>query len=464
MKKTIKLKQAWTDTESGAEFVKGQILEVDADTAKSLVDTGVAEDHSETKAAEDLQKQINEGIASGLKKALEDDDGQKAIKTALSSITVGDEALDPSWGYGAPVAAGKSRSKGARLHNAAQYLRDVKEASGGQAPERLTKAMDVVEQMAKAAGTPGQIIAIDEDGGFAVPTETRMELSGATLDASPVRQAATIVPMSTKVLDITRVQDYDHSAGYVSGGAVAYWGTENGTLTASKIKTEKVKLDLEPLTALGFMSHQALKFSAISGGLLMQELGQAMAFAEEGAFLTDGTGAGMPQAIMKAEARIALTRGVALSVVHDDIVNMLARLRIKSDGAVKWIANKTLLPSFTKLNVAVGTGGAPVWIPSNDASKGIPGTLYGYPVQWSEYPAAKGSAGDLILGDFSQYDIGDFVEGPEAAESMHIKFLEAQTAFRIIKYVDGQVSPKKVFSPKNGDDLAPFVHLSTKLS
>ena len=48
--------------------------------------------------------------------------------------------------------------------------------------------------------------------------------------------------------------------------------------------------------------------------------------------------------------------------------------------------------------------------------------------------------------------------------SMHIKFLEAQTAYRIIKYVDGQVSPKQVFTPKHGATRAPFVHLTTKTS
>jgi len=440
----------------GKTYGKGLVLAVDADTAKDLIDKDVAIDHSEVEAKEALQKSIDEGIAKGLKKVL-----PSKIKEAVANISVGGEVIDNSWGYG---SQNLKRSKGEKLHNAAQYLRDVKEAAGGRTPERLTKAMDYAKKIMKAAGTPGQVINNDPDGGFAVPTETRIELEGATLEASPVRQSATIIPMSTKALNIIRVKDYDRSSGYVSGGAIAYWGSENATLAASKIQTEQIKIDLEPLTALGFMSHQALKFSAISGGLLMQELGTAMAFAEEGAMLTDGTGAGMPQAIMNATAKLSIARSTANTVVQKEIVDMIARLRIKQSGSVKWIANQELLPAFSQLNLAVGTGGAPIWIPSNDASKGFPGTLYGYPVQWSEYCESKGTAGDLILGDFSQYDIGDFVEGPEAAESIHIKFLEAQTAYRIIKYVDGQISPKDVYTPKNGATRAPFVHLSTKTS
>jgi len=453
MKKQVKLKTAVEI--DGINYAAGTVLKVDEATAKSLIEAGTAEDHDEAAAAEDLQKQIEAGIAKGL----ESEAAKKSIKEAVAAnIVVKDEAIDPSWGYAAPLVAGQKRAKGAILNGASQYLKDVHEAAGGGTPARLVKAMEICE---KAAGD-GQVIGNDPEGGFAVPTETRIALEGATLDASPVRQSATIVPMSTKTLDVTRIQDYTHASGYISGGAQAYWGSENGALTASKIKLEQVKLDLQPLTALGYMSHQAMKFSAVSGGLLVQELGQAIAFAEEGAFLTDGTGAGMPQAIMNAAAKISITRNTTVRVLATDIWSMIARLRIKNAGAVKWIANQELLPQFAQLNLAVGTGGAAIWMPSNDATQGFPGTLYGYPVQWSEYPEALGTAGDLILGDFSQYEIGDFVEGPEAAESIHIKFLEAQTAYRIIKYVDGQVSPKKVYTPKHGATRAPFIHLSTK--
>jgi len=452
MKKQVKLKAAVKI--DGIEYAEGTVLKVDEDTAKSLIAAGTAEDHDEAAAAEDLQKQIEEGIAKGLKSEA----ATKTIKEAVqASIEVKDESIDPSWGYGAPVAAGQKRSKGARLHNAAEFMRDVKSAASGTIPERLEKA---IELGAKAAGTPGQVIAVDDDGGFAVPTETRIELEGATVEQALIRPVATVVPMSTKSIERTRVQDYDHSGGYVAGAAIAYFEDENATLTSSKVKFEKAKLDLNRLTALGYMSHEMLKFSSVSGGLIVQELGKAIAFAEDGNFLTDGTGAGSPQAIMKAVAKIQVTRDTASSVVIDDVLGMLARLRVKSSGSVKWLANQTVLPQLAKLNIAVGTGGAPVWIPNNDARQGIPGFLYGYPVQWTEYAEALGTAGDLILGDFSQYEIGDLVDGPEVAESMHVKFLEAQTAFRIIKYVDGQVGPKKVFTPKHGDTLAPFVHLS----
>lgn len=451
MKKIKLLKDIEID---GKSYKAGQILNVEKAHAGELLVDGSAELHEEKQlTAEDLQ--------AGIDKALKDAKIEDQIKKGFESISAKAEEVDPSAGYAAPLAAGQKRSKRAKMHASGLYLMDVKEAASGHTPERLNKAMEIIE---KAAGTPGQIVAVDPDGGFAVPEETRMELEGATLEASVVRAGATVIPMGTKSLKRTRVQDYDHSQGYISGGAVAYWEPENATFNASKIQLEQVKHDLSKLTALGFMSHEMMTFSAFTGGQLVTELGKAIAFAEDGAFLTDGTGAGMPQAIMNAAAKIAVTRSVAKSVVQNEIALMISQLRIKNQSGVKWVANQDLLPAFTQLNLAVGTGGAPIWIPSNDATKGIPGTLYGYPVQWSEYAKGKGTAGDLILGDFSQYEIGDHVSGPEAAESMHIKFIEAQTAFRIIKYVDGQVSPKKVFTPKNGEDRAPFVYLTTKLS
>jgi len=437
----------------GVKYAKGQVLRCDKDTAADLIEKGVAEAHTEKDAGEDIEKRIKSALESQVKEL----DIDSKVKEAVASTIKTEEQHDPSWGYGAPVVAGKERSKGAKIHAAAEFFKDVKASADGRTPERLEKAMQLG---AKAAGTPGQTIAVDDEGGYAVPTETRILLDGATIESALVRPQATVVPMSTKSIERTRVQDYDHSGGYVAGAAIAYWEGENATQTSSKIKFEKSKLDLNKLTALGYMSHEMLKFSTVSGGLLVQELGKAIAFAEDGAFLTDGTGAGQPQAIMKANAKIQVTRDTASSIVLADILGMLARLRVKSRSAVKWICNQTCLPQLAQLNLAVGTGGAPVWIPNNDARQGIPGFLYGYPVQFSEYPEALGTAGDIILGDFSQYEIGDFVEGPDVAESMHVKFLEAQTAYRIIKYVDGQVGPKNVFTPKHGDTLAPFVHLS----
>jgi len=450
MKKQVKLKTAIKI--DGIDYAVGTVLKVDEATAKSLIDAGTAEDHDEAAASEELQKQIDKAVELRVKDSVD-----TKVKEAVANITVKSESVDPSWGYAAPLAAGQTRSKGAKQFAAAQFLRDVKDANGGTAPERLTKAMELG---AKAAGTPGQVISIDADGGFAVPTETRIMLEGASVEAAVVRPQATVIPLSTKSVDRIRIKDYDHSSGYVAGAAIAYFKPENGTLTSSKIQFESCKLDLQKLTALGFMSDEMLKFSDVSGGILVQELGKAIAFAEDGAFIADGTGAGEPQAILNAAAKIQVTRDGAGAVVLADILAMLARLRVLSDSSVKWIANRTVLPQLAQLNLAVGTGGAPVWIPSNDASKGVPSTLYGYPVQFTEYCKALGTAGDIMLGDFSQYEIADLVSGPEAAESMHIKFLEAQTAYRIIKYIDGQVAPKKVFTPKNGDTLAPFVHLS----
>lgn len=449
MKKQIKLLKAVEH--DGKSYEAGTLLRVPEELAAKFMLAGQAV------LAEDEEPDIEGAVKSAVEAAVKGLDVEGQIKKAVGSIEVKNLEADPSWGYAAPVVAGQKRSKGAKAAAMAAFMSDVHAAAKGSVPERLKKAQEIGF---KAAQSPGQVIGNDADGGFAVPTEMRMELDGATVEASHIRQRATIVPMGTKTIELNRIKDYDHSGGYVAGAAIAYWGSENGALTSSKIQFEQRKLDLQPLTALAALSHQAMKFSPITGGLLLQEMGKAISFAEEGAFLTDGTGAGMPLGVMKAANKIQVTRSVASSIVHDDIIGMVARLRVKNAGSVMWYANRTVLPQLAKLNLKVGTAGAPIWIPSNDATKGIPGTLYGYPLVWSEYPEALGTAGDLILGDFSQYLIGDHVEGPEAISSMHVKFIEAQELFRIIKYVDGQVDGKTVFTPKHGDTLSPFVHLS----
>ena len=449
MKKQVKLMKAVEH--DGQKYEKGTLCRVPEELASKWLLDGTAV------LAEDQEPDFEAIAKKAADEAVKGLDVDNKIKAAVGEIQVKDEAVDPSWGYCAPVAAGQSRSKGAVASAMASFISDVYQAAKSGVPERLKKAMEIAT---KAAQTPGQVIGNDPDGGFAVPTEMRLALDGATVEASHIRQRATVIPMSTKSIELSRVEDYDHSSGYVSGAAIAYWGSENAALTSSKVKFEQRKLDLKKVTALAAMSDEVMKFSPISGSLMLQEMGKAIAFAEEGAFLTDGTGVGMPLAIMKAGAKIAVSRNTGGKVLSVDITTMVARLRAKNDSAVMWYANRTCLPQLAALNIAVGTGGAPIWLPANDATKGIPGTLYGYPLVWSEYPEALGTAGDIVLGDFSQYLIGDHVSGPESASSMHVKFVEAQELFRIIKYVDGAPDAKTVFTPKHGDTLAPFVHLT----
>jgi HK97 family phage major capsid protein len=112
--------------------------------------------------------------------------------------------------------------------------------------------------------------------------------------------------------------------------------------------------------------------------------------------------------------------------------------------------------------MAVGTGGAPVFMPPGGLSGAPYGTLMGRPVIPVEYCATVGTEGDIILADLSQYLMID-KGGINAASSMHVRFIYDEMAYRFIYRVDGQPIWNSALTPKNGSNtLSPFVTLATR--
>jgi len=88
--------------------------------------------------------------------------------------------------------------------------------------------------------------------------------------------------------------------------------------------------------------------------------------------------------------------------------------------------------------------------------------MLGKPVIPVEHCATLGTPGDIILADLSQYVMSD-KGAPQAASSIHVRFLNDETTFRFIYRVDGQPTWKKALTPKNGTNTqAPFIALATR--
>jgi HK97 family phage major capsid protein len=87
--------------------------------------------------------------------------------------------------------------------------------------------------------------------------------------------------------------------------------------------------------------------------------------------------------------------------------------------------------------------------------------IYGRPVVETEFNAALGTAGDILLADMSEYLMWE-KNAVEAASSIHVQFLTDQTAFRYIYRVDGQTALASAITPANGSSntQSPFVTLA----
>jgi len=105
-------------------------------------------------------------------------------------------------------------------------------------------------------------------------------------------------------------------------------------------------------------------------------------------------------------------------------------------------------------------GDMPVYQPD---FRGNPfGALFSLPIVPVEFCETLGSLGDIVLADWSEYLLIT-KGGVEEAESIHVKFLTDETAFRFIMRNNGQPLHDQPITPLKGSNtLSPFVMLAAR--
>jgi hypothetical protein len=84
----------------------------------------------------------------------------------------------------------------------------------------------------------------------------------------------------------------------------------------------------------------------------------------------------------------------------------------------------------------------------------------GRPLIFSEYMQALGTLGDLTLINWTQYLEGTY-QPLQSAESIHVRFVNAERAFRFMLRNDAAPWWRSALTPKNGaDTLSPYVALA----
>jgi HK97 family phage major capsid protein len=290
--------------------------------------------------------------------------------------------------------------------------------TGGRIDSRLTRA-------ATGAGET----ALDT-GGFLVQTDFATELIRRTYQLAVIAPKCRKIPISgpANSIKINAVAETSRVTGSRWGGIQAYWAAEAGTKTPAAPKFRQMELSLKKLVGLCYSTDELLA----DASALESVIGQA--FAEEFAFMLDdaiinGTGVGQPLGIMKSNAIVKATRAGAGAIVNTDIGNMYARQWARSMLNSVWFCNQDTLPQFFAMQMTVGTGGMPVYLPPGGLSQSPYSTLMGRPLIPIEQCQTMGTSGDLILADMGEYLLID-KGGMTSASSIHVRFANDETAFR----------------------------------
>lgn len=297
-------------------------------------------------------------------------------------------------------------------------------------------------------------------GGFLVPAGFLPNLLSLAAEADPTAGRTTQIPMAAAKVSIPARTDKNHTTS-VSGGLRVYRRSEAGTVDPSRMEFEQVELTATPLMGLSYATEELLVDSPISFAALIE----AGFRTEYPAKILDeklnGTGAGQMEGALKAPCLISITKETgqaADTIVYQNLIKM--RARCWGYGNAIWLYNQDTLPQLMQLVIPVGVGGVPVW--QGSAREGEPDTIFGRPAIETEYCPKLGDAGDILLGNWSQYLEGTY-QPLESAESIHVRFIYNERTFRFTMRNDGRCWWRSALTPKkSGDTLSPFVVIAAR--
>jgi HK97 family phage major capsid protein len=316
-----------------------------------------------------------------------------------------------------------------------------------------------------AALPSGMSETVPQDGGFAVPIQYGTGLMEKTYSTGEILQRVKRQPITVgNTLKIPAIDETSRADGSRMGGVSAYWVEEGGSITASAPKFRHQTLSLRKLSILVLVTEELLADAVALESYLMSRLPTELTFRIEDA-IVNGDGAGKPLGWKSGNAVVSVakeTNQAAATFNFKNALKMWSRMWAPSRANAVWLINQDVEPELYSMSVAVGTGGAPVFVPGGGASAQPYTTLMGRPVIPAEYCATLGTVGDVQLVDPTQYTLAD-KGGVQAASSMHVYFSTDEMAFRWVVRVDGQPDWSSALTPKNGSNtLSPFVTLATR--
>lgn len=307
---------------------------------------------------------------------------------------------------------------------------------------------------------------VGADGGFLIQKDFVPELmkEGFESGALASRCSTHEVSANSDGLEVPYVDETSRATGSRWGGVRVYRRAEAESVTASKPKITKWECRLEDLMGLAYLTDRLSADAPAMEGVFRE------AFTEEFAFVLDdeifrGNGAGQCLGVKNAGALVTVSKEtgqLADTVVAENIIKMWARVLPRSKSRGFWFINTEVTTQLQQMQIGTGTSGQLVYMPPGGLSQLPYGTIYGRPVIEIEQADALGDAGDISFLDLSQYKLIS-KGGVQQAESIHVRFLQAEKTLRWMTRVNGAPKLHSAITPyKGASTLSPFVTLAAR--
>lgn len=301
------------------------------------------------------------------------------------------------------------------------------------------------------------------DGGFlaqrVVSDMIRLRMYGGQILSRVQKQTTTATEVTLNLVDET-----SRATGSRHGGVQSYWVDAGTAPTGSRPKFAPQTWRPRKIASLGYATDELLADVGMIERVMFQAFADDQLFMVENAVI-GGTGAGMPQGLLSENALISVakeTGQAAATVVKANIDKMWSRLHGDYRAGAVWLINQDVEPQLDDLQMVIGTGGVPVYLPPGGLSETPYARLKGRPVIPVEYCPTLGTVGDIILVNLNEYMLIDRGDAQQAT-SMHVAFTTDETAFRVTYRVDGHLMWKSALTPfKGSNTIGPVVALATR--
>lgn len=382
-------------------------------------------------------------------KAVPDPDAEaSAVALGKAKLVVGDSAEDKLM---------KSPSFfGMALHA-------VRKIAGHEASNEDHKLVKML------AGPTGANSDVPSDGGFLIAPERSNVILERMYDTGAIASLVTRQPIgaNSNGISLPAIDETSRADGSRYGGVSSTWVGQGTTVSAGRPKFRSMELKLKKLLAFVYGTDELIVDAAAFSAFVNRVLPLELTFRFEDAVI-NGDGSNKPAGLLNSGAAITVTRTTASRVLYEDVSGMWKRMWAPLRPTAVWIIDQSVEQELEQMAITIGMGGvlAPIYRPAgisigpNGTQGYSPATLYGRPILTTEYNAALGTVGDIILTNLGEYTVID-KGGVDMAVSLHVAFLTDEQVWRFTYRADGQLNWNAALTPKSGGPtLSPVVTLT----
>ncbi len=381
---------------------------------------------------EELADIVNNASATAAENAVKKfTDALPEVKSGFNVEVVTDEADQP-------------------FDSLAEQLWAVKDFANsyGQKMDVRLKALEIKAPLGMNEGVPSQ-------GGFLLQPTISDEFLKPIHQEGVFSRLARRLPVGSNSNSgwINGIDETSRANGSRWGGVQAYWRAEAGTVTATKPKFRRVNWELNALEALMYITDEQLQDASMTAAIARESAAEELNFKVNDAIL-NGDGVGKPKGILAGGSLITVTRQNANAVLFLDILNMWQRLHPANRANSAWFVNSEVEPQLDQLYLTSSLEARYITYGSDGVMR-----MKGRPVIVTEFNAALGTAGDILLADMTDYLMWE-KGGIQSSVNPWIQWLTSEQAFKFTYRVDGQPATYSALTPYKGSNTqSPYVAL-----